>query len=67
MKGTRRFSIRRVHLGDPEPDLRDSTSPSERLALVWTLTLESWSLAGQELPGYARKEAPIRVVSLASI
>jgi hypothetical protein len=64
MKGTRTFHLRRVRLGDPEPDVRASTSVSERVAMVWTLTQESWSLAGRQIPVYARKDAPVRVVSL---
>ena len=59
---TRHFSIRRARLGEADPDLRESTTASERIALVWDLTVESWELAGLPLPDYSRSEAPIRVV-----
>lgn len=66
MGGNRRISIRRAHLGDPDPDLRESTDVAQRIALVWVLTLESWKLAGRPLPQYSRNETPIRVVPLGS-
>ena len=56
----------RSSLGDVEPDLRESTTASERIAMVWVLTLESWELAGLPLPEYSRSETPIRVVRLGS-
>jgi len=58
--------VHKARLGDREPDLRESTTAAERIALVWTLTLESWSLAGLPIPGYRRAETPIRVVRLGS-
>jgi hypothetical protein len=47
-------------LADPEKeDLSRTTTPEERLAMVWTLTLEGWALAGQAIPDYPRRHTPI--------
>jgi len=59
-----RILMRRARLGDPDPDLRESTNTAERIALVWVLTLESWELAGRPLPQYSRHETPVRIVPL---
>jgi hypothetical protein len=48
----------------PGPDLSSVTTAEERLAMVWQLTLEAWSLAGGAIPGWNRNEGPIRVASL---
>jgi len=56
----RSWPVRVFRLGEEPPDdLSGSTTAEERLAMVWTLTLESWALAGRRLPGYARHETPI--------
>ena len=54
----------RVHklgedLGD---DLTDTTTPVERIAMVWELTARAWMLTGAALPEYSRQETPIRVL-----
>ena len=49
----------------PEDELDDllaTTTASERVAMVWRLTRDAWSLAGMPIPDYARSEAPGRVV-----
>lgn len=35
-----------------------SSTPEERLAMVWALTLEAWAMSGRPLPRYDRSEAP---------
>ncbi len=30
--------------------------------MVWQLVLDTWALAGREIPTYARAEAPTRLV-----
>jgi hypothetical protein len=35
----------------------------ERMALTWQLSVESWSLAGKEIPAYGREEIPVRYVA----
>jgi hypothetical protein len=44
---------------EPGDDLSASTTPEARLAMVWTLTLEAWSLSGRDLPEYPRSETPV--------
>lgn len=40
----------------------ERTTPAERVAMVWTLTREAWSLAGLAVPEYPREGIPLRVV-----
>ena len=55
--------MRRYDLGaEPGEDLSGQTTPSERLAMVWSLTLLSWRLAGRPIPDYERFQMPGRVV-----
>jgi hypothetical protein len=42
-----------------------STTPEERLAMVWTLTVEAWALAGRPMPTYPRVATPVRLTQLA--
>lgn len=59
-----RYAIARAYpIGrEPDDDLIERTTPAERLALVWQLTLEAWSLAGFPIPEYSRARVPLRVV-----
>jgi hypothetical protein len=43
----------------PGDDLSAQTTPAQRLAMMWPLALEAWSLSGRPLPAYARSEAPV--------
>lgn len=57
------WPIRRYNLGDePSDDLSETTSPGERLAMVWPLTVLSWRLASREIPAYERCDTPGRVI-----
>jgi hypothetical protein len=49
---------------EPGDDLRQHTSPAERLTLVAELTREMWTLTGREIPSYARSDMPVAVVPL---
>ena len=40
-------------------DLSRNTTAQERLAMVWSLTLEGWALAGRPLPDYSRLHTPV--------
>jgi len=63
----RSWPVRRFALGaEPGPDLSGTTSPEERLEMMWPLALEAWSLAGRALPRYSRATMPIRKISLDS-
>lgn len=59
----RSWPVRVFRLGrEPGDDLSASTSPEERLAMMWPLALDAWALAGLPLPEYPRKEMPGRVI-----
>ena len=58
-----RWPIQRYALGEePSEDLSAHTTASERLAMVWPLTVLSWRLAGREIPTYERRDMPGRLV-----
>jgi len=57
----RAWPVRKYRLGfEPSDNLSDSTTPVERLEMMWPLALEAWSLTGAPLPDYPRSQAPIR-------
>ena len=57
------WPVRRYPLGhEPGDDLSAETTPQQRLAMVWELTLRAYRLAGRPLPRYARSEMPGRVL-----
>ena len=56
------WPVRAYPLGaEPGDDLSGSTTPEERLAMMWPLTLEAWELAGRPLPAYTRTETPVSI------
>jgi hypothetical protein len=59
------WPVRRFALGhEPGPNLEATTTAQERLAMMWPLAIEAWSLGGRPLPAYLRSESPIRRLSL---
>lgn len=51
--------MRRFELGaEPSDDLSATTTVEERLAMMGPLAVRAWTLAGRELPRYARSEMP---------
>jgi len=57
----RSWPVRKYPLGEePSEDLRDSTTPEERIEMMWPLAVEAWTLGGRPLPDYERHEAPVR-------
>lgn len=61
--GRRDWPVSIHRLGEePGDDLSATTTPEERLAMVWPLTLEAWRLTGRELPSYERSAMPVRVI-----
>lgn len=57
------WPIRRFALGEePSEDIAAYTTPEERLAMVWELTLRAWRLAGRAIPRYPRHKAPGRLL-----
>ena len=56
----RSVPVRVYRLGEePGDDLSASTTPEERLAMVWELTLRAWALSGRPIPTYERHEMPV--------
>jgi hypothetical protein len=56
------WPIRRYRLGEePSDDLSTTTTPAERLAMMWPLAREGWLLAGRPLPMYSRESLPARI------
>lgn len=48
----------------PTDDLLATTTPAERLAMVWAITRDVWALSGRTIPDYSRAAMPIRVIRL---
>jgi hypothetical protein len=54
------WPVRVYRLGaEPPDDLRATTTPEERLAMMWPLAVEAFSLSGRPMPDYRRVEAPV--------
>ena len=61
----RSWPVRKLRLGDePGDDLSATTTAEERLAMMWPLAVEAWSLTGRQMPEYRREDAPVRWRSL---
>lgn len=61
------WPIRKVPLGEEElADPRIPQSVDERIAMVWSLTLQQWAFAGLPIPRYTRSEMPGRILRRAS-
>jgi hypothetical protein len=57
------WPIRAHRLGEaPEDDFATTTTVAERLAMMWPLTVDAWTLAGRLIPDYPRSEATVRVI-----
>ena len=57
------WPVRKFLLEDaPGPDLSTTTTAEERLAMMWPLACEAWSLAGHAIPDYPRDRMPVRVI-----
>ena len=53
--------MRKLRLGDePGDDLSATTTAEKRIAMMWPLAVEAWSLTGQAMPEYERKDIPVR-------
>jgi hypothetical protein len=59
----RSWPLRRYRLGEePGDDLSATTTPEQRLAMMWELALQAWKLSGRDLPRYSRAAMPGKVV-----
>lgn len=54
--------IRRVALADEQSPSVAHLDISERIAMVWSVTLDAWASSGRALPTYDRANMPGRVV-----
>ena len=60
-RARRKWPVRKLHLEDePGDDLSTTTTAEERLAMMWPLATEAWSLTGRPMPEYERGDAPVR-------
>jgi hypothetical protein len=56
------WPVRRFSLGDePSDDLSEVTTAAGRIAMMWTLAVEAWLVAGRPLPSYDRRSMPARL------
>jgi hypothetical protein len=61
--GRATWPIARFRLGEEPPDdLSATTTPAQRIAMMWQLAESAWRLAGHPPPVYSRLEMPARVV-----
>ena len=52
--------MRKLRLGDePGDDLSATTTAEDRIAMMWPLAVEAWSLTGRPMPEYERHNAPV--------
>jgi len=59
------WPVRAYRLGEePEADLSETT-PEQRLAMIWELPVDAWTLARRPFPEYSRAETPVRVIRAA--
>lgn len=58
------WPVRRYAVGAEPDDGADTAdmSAEERLAMMWELALQAWTLSGRPLPDYSRRDAPGRVL-----
>lgn len=53
------WPVKRYRLGEePGDDLSASTTPQERIAMMWPLAVEAWRAAGRSIPTYDRRNLP---------
>ncbi|MGH9866793.1 MAG: hypothetical protein ACREAA_01320 [Candidatus Polarisedimenticolia bacterium] len=63
MTERRDWPVRVYRLGqEPSDDISAETTPEQRLAMMWPLALEAWSLTGKPLPDYDRGSTPVRIL-----
>jgi len=56
-------SVRILRQGEePGDDLSASTTPEERIELVWELSRRMWDLTGRPVPRPTRDQLPVRLI-----
>ncbi len=63
MREPRQIPVRKLHLGE-EDDLADyiDKTLSERLAMIWPLTIEAWAFAGQDIRERRLSRSTVRII-----
>ena len=57
------WPIRKYALGqEPARDPLDPTTAEQRVAMMWPLALQMWTLAGKAVPQYTRATMPGRII-----
>lgn len=63
----RSWPIRKFRLGqEPDEDLSATTTPEQRLGMMWPLAVDAWMLGGREIPDYRREDTPGQVMRAAN-
>lgn len=61
------WPVRTFRLGEePGDDLSASTTPEERLGMMWRLARDAWASSGNPIPDYSREETPVRKTPFAA-
>ncbi len=61
-RGRAQWTVRKFRLGEePGDDLSETTTVGERLAMMWPLAVEAWTLSGRSMPNYDRGNLPGRL------
>jgi hypothetical protein len=56
------WPVTKFRLGqEPSDDLSESTTATERIAMMWPLAESAWKLAGKSLPTYDRRSTPVQL------
>ncbi len=53
--------VRKELTDDPGDDLSETTTPGQRIAMMWPLAVEAWRVARKKIPDYARSHVPGRL------
>lgn len=55
--------VRKLRLGD-EDELADycELTPSQRLAMIWPITIEAWAFAGQDIRELRLSRSTVRII-----
>ena len=56
------WPVRKFRLGEEPVDDFSACTVAERMMMVWPMTCDAWASAGRPMPGYSRREMPVRLV-----
>lgn len=60
LEARRAWPVRVYRLGEePGDDQSRSSTATQRLAMMWELARDAWSLSGRPVPEYPRHETPV--------